>query len=200
MFHGNGEWSAERPENVSAFTRRGFRVFLYEYPGYGGRPGYPDEKGIVSDARALIRSLDQAGFGPVYVWGESLGSGVSAAVCADPTLPVHGLALLMPWDTLAHAALSHYPFFPISLLLREKYDSLANLEHFKHPICIVHGNEDPVIPSSLSLNLFAHLPDPKKIILEKGYGHGDWPREANLSWWDDVLNFIAPPERALVGR
>jgi len=197
MFHGNGECCLERTENVEAFTRRGFRVFLYEYPGYGGRSGRPSEAGIVPDAQALIRSLDQAGYGPIYVWGESLGSGVSAAVCADPTLPVHGLVLMMPWDTLAGAALAHYPIIPVSWLLKDKYDSITNLQHFQHPICVVRGDQDQVIPPSLTLNLFAHLPNPKKIILEEHFGHGDWPRTPDLSWWDEALNFIAPP-RVLV--
>ena len=199
VFHGNGSWAWARTSYVNAITRRGFRVFLYEYPGYGGRPGRPSEATIVPDAQALIRSLDQAGYGPVYVWGESLGAGVAAAVCADSTLPVQGLVLLTPWDTLAHAASAHYPYVPVSLLLREKYDSIANLEHFKHPICVVRSTEDEIIPPPLTLNLFAHLPDPKKIILQEGYGHDNWPSLPELSWWDDALNFIAPPERALVG-
>ena len=47
-------------------------------------------------------------------------------------------------------------------------------------------------PPPLSLNLFAHLPEPKKIILKEGYGHGDWPDSPELAWWDDALDFIAP--------
>ncbi len=200
FFHGNGEWCVDRTWDADAIARRGFRVFLYEYPGFGGRPGIPSETAIVPDARALIRSLDQAGYGPIYVWGESLGTGISAAVCADTTLPVHGLALLMPWDNLANVGLSMYPCVPVRWLLVDKYDSIANLEHFKHPVCVMRGDRDGVIPPSLTLNFFAHLSNPKKMILEKGFGHGNWPRSPELSWWDDVLNFIAPPEKALVGK
>jgi pimeloyl-ACP methyl ester carboxylesterase len=192
VFHGNGEYAWERPEQVEAFTRRGFRVFLYEYPGYGGRPGRPSEKTIVPDAQALIRALDQAGYGPIYVWGQSLGSGVAAAVCADASLPIHGLTLVTPWDNIANVGLSFYPYLPIRLLMIDKYDSIGNLEHFRHPICLIRGDQDPVIPPALSLNLFAHLPDPKKMILKAGYGHGDWPDSPELAWWDDALDFIAP--------
>jgi pimeloyl-ACP methyl ester carboxylesterase len=199
VFHGNGDWAWARTSYVDAITRRGFRAFLYEYPGYGGRPGRPGEETIVPDARALIHSLDQAGYGPIYIWGESLGAGVAASVCADSTLPVQGLILLTPWDTLAHAASAHYPYVPVSLLLKDKYDSIANLQHFRHPICIVRSTEDEIIPPPLTLNLFAHLPNPKKIILQEGYGHNNWPSSPDLSWWDEALNFIAPPERALVG-
>jgi pimeloyl-ACP methyl ester carboxylesterase len=192
VFHGNGGKAYQRDNYVDAFRPRGFRTFLYEYPGYGGRPGHPREALIVPDARALIRQLDAMGFGPVYVWGESLGSGVAASVVADPALPVHGLVLMMPWDNLANVATYRFPFIPAKLLLHDTYDSVGNLEHFRHPICVIRGDIDPVIPPALTLNLFAHLPDPKLMILEKGYGHGDWPDEANLPWWDEALDFIAP--------
>jgi len=192
VFHGNGGWALGRLAYVDAFTRRGFRVFLYEYPGYGGRPGRPGEAAIVPDARALIRSLDQAGYGPIYVWGESLGAGVGGAVCADPTLPVHGVGLVTPWDNIANVGLSIYPYVPVRLLMIDKYDTIANLEHFHHPICVIRSEHDEIIPPALTLNLFAHLPEPKKIILLAGVGHNDWPRSPELAWWDDALNFIAP--------
>lgn len=192
VFHGNGAWAGQRTVYVQAFTRRGFRVFLYEYPGYGGRPGTPCEKSIVPDARAAIRALDKSGFGPIYVWGESLGSGVAASVCADPDLPVRGLVLLTAWDTVANVGHYRYPFIPVKWLMTDTYDSIANLEHFHHPICIVRCTKDEIIPAALTINLFAHLPEPKKLILQEGYGHDDWPSAPELSWWDDALNFVAP--------
>jgi len=192
VFHGNGGWAGDRTEYPDAFSKRGFRTFLYEYPGYGGRPGHPREATIVPDARALIRELDADGYGPVYVWGESLGSGVAASVCGDPRLPVHGLALMMPWDTIADVATYRFPFIPARWLMHDTYDSIANLARFHHPICVIRGDQDDTVPPALTLNLFAHLPNPRLMILQKGYGHGDWPSEPNLPWWDEALNFIAP--------
>ncbi len=192
VFHGNGDTAYDRSYYVDAFRARGFRTFLYEYPGYGGRPGHPREATIVPDARALIRELDAKELGPVYVWGESLGSGVAASVVADPTLPVHGLVLMMPWDTLANVALSRFPYIPVRLFLHDTYDTTGNLAHFHHPICVLRGDRDSIILPALTLNLFAHLPEPKLMILQSGYGHGDWPAEPNLAWWDEALDFIAP--------
>ena len=191
-FHGNGGAAYERTAYVDAFTPRGFRTFLYEYPGYGGRPGTPGEAAIVPDARALICELDRAGDGPIYVWGESLGAGVAASVCADPGLHVQGLALVTPWDTLTNVAQSHYPWFPVRLLLVDRYDSVGNLPHFGHPICVIRSSEDEIIPPACSINLYNRLPEPKTVIVQDGYGHNDWPRGPELSWWDDALDFIAP--------
>ena len=191
VFHGNAGCAFDRGYYVEAFARRGFRTFLYEYPGYGGRPGRPSAASIVDDAQKLITSLGRSGYGPIYVWGESVGSGVAAAVCQNPTLPVHGLALLTPWDSLTHAAAAHYPFVPVSLLLWDKYDSVANLEHFGHPVCVICSTKDAILPLPLGLNLFAHLSEPKKLILQEGYGHNDWPSTPDLTWWDEALDFIA---------
>jgi pimeloyl-ACP methyl ester carboxylesterase len=192
LFHGNGEFAWMRPEEVDALTRRGFRVFLYEYPGFGGRPGKPSEKVIVPDAQAVVRALAQAGYGPIYVWGQSLGAGVAAAVCADTSLPVQGLVLLTPWDNIANVGLSYYPYIPVRLLMIDKYDSIANLQSFAHPICVIRSENDEIIPPPLSLNLYAQIPESKKLIVFNGYGHNDWPDSPELSWWDDALDFIAP--------
>ena len=192
FFHGNGEAVWSWAGVVPAFTSRGFRVFMYEYPGYGGRPGVPSEKTIVPDARAVVRALAEAGYGPIYLWGMSLGSGVAAAVCADASLPIKGLTLSTPWDTLPNVGASYYPFLPVRLFMVDQYNSIANLQHFGHPVCVIYGDRDDTIYPALSLNLFAKLPEPKKLILKAGYGHGDWPDSSDQAWWDEALDYIAP--------
>lgn len=192
LFHGNGGWALYRAQYITALNARGFRIFLYEYPGYGGRSGRPSEATIVPDARNVIRALEKSGSGPIYIWGESLGAGVAASVCADETMPVHGLVLLTPWDTLAHTAALHFPFIPVGMLLEDKYDSVANLATFRHPVCEVRCTGDKLIYPSINLNLYQHLHEPKKMVVLENCGHDDWPYGPDLKWWDDALNFIAP--------
>jgi hypothetical protein len=88
LLHGNGDNAWQCMGEAETLKARGFRTLLYEYPGYGSRPGSPSERTIVPDVREVVRAVDQAGLGPVYLLGESLGSGVAAAACADETLPV----------------------------------------------------------------------------------------------------------------
>jgi len=200
FFHGNGEMAWDRAEDVEGMTQRGFRVFLYEYPGYGSRPGRPSEATIVPDAEALVDSLAKAGYGPIYLWGQSLGTGVAAEVCADKSLPIQGLTLVAPWDTIRNVGAGFYPYLPVRYLMRDKYDSIANLQDFGHPICVIRGDHDEVILPERTLNLYAHLPEPKKMILMAGHGHGDWSYGANESWWDEALDFIAPKASASPAR
>ena len=192
LLHGNGEYAWDDASEAQELKNRGFRTLLYEYPGYGSRPDSPSEKSIVPDVRTVIRAVDAAGLGPVYLWGQSLGSGVAAAACADETLPVHGLVLLLPWDTLPNAGSAHYPIVPVHWLMTDRYDSVANLAHFTHPICLLRADQDEVVPPRLSINLYAHLPEPKKEVVFKNCGHNSWPGETPDSWWDDALDFVAP--------
>jgi len=192
VVHGNGEYAWDHIDTAGALKQRGFRAYLYEYPGYGGRPGSPSERTIVPELRAVIRALDKGGYGPVYLWGQSLGAGVAAAACADESLPLHGLLLITPWDTGPHAAATHYPFVPVGLLMTDRYDSLANLAHFAHPIFLARSDHDEVIPPPLSLNLYAHLPEPKKELVFQDAGHNSWPGSTPNSWLDEALDFIAP--------
>jgi pimeloyl-ACP methyl ester carboxylesterase len=83
------------------------------------------------------------------------------------------------------------------MLLWDRYDSVANLQHFPHPICVVCSEKDEVLPVQLGLNLYAQLPGPKKLIMQPGCGHNDWPNSSGLAWWDEALDFIAPPKIVL---
>jgi alpha-beta hydrolase superfamily lysophospholipase len=192
LVHGNGDFAWEQAAFAVDLSRRGFRTYLYEYPGYGGRPGSPSERTIVPDLQALIRALDKAGLGPVYLWGHSLGAGVAAAACADESLPVHGLLLITPWDTLPNVGASQYPFIPVHWFMTDRYDSVANLAHFAHPIFLARSDHDEIIPPRLSINLYAHLPEPKQELVFANAGHNTWPGTTSASWLDEALDFIAP--------
>jgi len=194
VLHGNGEYAYYHADTATDLRRHGFRALLYEYPGYCGRSGTPSEKTIVPEVRAIIRALDKAGLGPIYIWGQSLGAGVAAAACADPSLPVKGLLLITPWDTLPNVGASVYPFIPVHLLMTDRYDSVANLAHFQHPIFLARSGDDDVIPPRLSMHLYATLPEPKKEIVFPGAHHNDWPLVAPPGWLEEALDFIAPKD------
>ena len=120
---------------------------------------------------------------------------MAAAACADPALPVHGLMLLMPFDSLWRVAAAHYWGFPVRLMIHDHYDLGAESRPaFRHPICIIAGSADDIVPPWSTNALFAALPDPKKMIIEQGYGHGDWSRDPGETWWGEALDFIAPPK------
>ena len=112
VFHGNAGSARDRGYYLAALERRGYRVVLAEYPGYGGRDGELGESSFVVDGRETARRALAEFGGPLWLWGESLGAGVAAAVATEPALPVAGVVLITPWGSLPDLAQALYWYLP----------------------------------------------------------------------------------------
>lgn len=191
LFHGNGGTAYDRAFYVPPFQALGFRVIPAEYPKYGGRPGKVGEKPFVADALKTA-TLACREFGePIYLAGESLGCGVAAAVAKQTDVPVAGIILITPWDTLAAVAKSLFPFLPVQLVLTDKYDSIGNLKSFRNRIAVVGAERDEILPVRHAVNLYHHLPEgKKKLWIIRGAGHNDWPLHTDVSLFREVTDFV----------
>jgi uncharacterized protein len=191
LFHGNGGAAYDRGFYLEPLTKLGFRVILAEYPKYGGRHGKVGEKPFVADGLETVRlAFDQYG-APLYLLGESLGCGVAAAIARQTSVPIAGIILITPWDTLAAVAKSLFPFLPVKMLLTDKYDSIENLKDFPKNISVVGAELDEILPIQHARNLFASLPEGKKRLwVIPGAGHNDWPFHADTSLFKEITEFV----------
>jgi uncharacterized protein len=191
IFHGNGGTALDRGFYLEPLTKLGFRVILAEYPQYGGRPGKVGEKPFVADGLETVHLAYELYGEPLYLQGESLGCGVAAAVSKRASIPIAGIILITPWDTLAAVAKALFPFLPVSLLLTDKYDSIGNLKSFREKISVVGAEQDDILPINHAHNLYQSLPEGKKRMwVIKGAGHNDWPYFADESLWKEVTDFV----------
>src|SRR5258708_32908411 len=89
----------------------------------------------------------------------SLGSGVAVHLAAHRLL--RGVILVSPPDSIAEVAKRHYPFLPVSLMLRHRFDSLSRAPQIEAPLLCLVAAEDRVIPAAHSRALFAAWRGPK---------------------------------------
>ena len=195
VWHGNGGSALQRTYFTLALERRGYRVLLAEYPGYGGRPGRLSENSFVTDALETLEMARKAWPGPVFVLGESLGCGVAAAAAGRAPW-VAGAALITPWRTLPELAQSKYWYFPARWLVRDKYDSEQALAGFRKPVAVLLAGADEVIPIGQGRRLYESIRAPKRLWVFDNAGHNTWPVDAGEGWWDEVISFLHPPEPA----
>ncbi|MDD1626324.1 MAG: alpha/beta hydrolase, partial [Methylococcaceae bacterium] len=98
VFHGNAGSAINRIYYLQALENLGYRVILAEYPGYGARKGSPSETTLISNGvETLKQALHDFG-GPVFLWGESLGSGVVGGIMQTGQIQVKGIVLVAPFD------------------------------------------------------------------------------------------------------
>ncbi len=149
-------------------------VVALNYRGYGRSQGKPGEAALVADAllaydRVLARAdLDTA---RIALHGRSLGSGVAVALAAQR--PVRALVLTAPFESLAAVAQSHYPWAPVGLFLRHRFDSIALAPGLKVPVLVVTASGDTVVPPAHADRLAASWGGPVQALRLERRDHND---------------------------
>ena len=193
VFHGNAGTAADRSFYIKALSPLGYRVILAEYPMYGARGGKLGEESFVKDALETLSLTHQQYGGPLFLIGESLGCGVAAAAAKDTSVKIDGIILITPWDTLLSVAKAKFPWLPVRLLMKDKYDSIGNLKGYQGRIAIIGAERDEIIPIVHATSLYQSLSGSKAMWVIKGVGHNDWPMSVNEAWWDEIMKFIDVP-------
>lgn len=167
-FGGNAEdVSQDMPDLTNAFPHNA--IYLLHYPGYGGSSGSPTQQAIFADALALFDRV-HAEHPHIVLIGRSLGTGVAVWIASQR--PVARLVLVTPYDSLADAAAPQYPFFPVRLLLRDKYESWRYAPRVTAPTRIIVAEDDELIPRSSSDLLRTRFrPGIASYVLVPGVGH-----------------------------
>lgn len=104
----------------------------------------------------------------VCITGRSVGSGPSVWL-ASQTKPA-GLILFAPFKSTFTTAFDlPFPLFP-----RDRFPNLKRIRSFEHPLLVIHGEDDEVIPVSHGRELVRASPSAdKKIHQIAGARHND---------------------------
>jgi pimeloyl-ACP methyl ester carboxylesterase len=152
-FGGNAEnVSYTLPVLTSAFPERA--LYLMNYRGYGGSTGQPTEAALVADALALFDKI-HAEHGDVVVMGRSLGSGV--AIHLASLRPASRLVLVTPYNSIQDLAAKQYSYFPVRLLMRDKFESWKYAPQIAVPTLVIAAEHDRVIPRESTEALLTHF-------------------------------------------
>jgi len=191
VFHGNAGSATDRTYYSDGLENQGYRVILAEYPGYAARNGAPSEQALIADG---IQTAKQAlkYFGePIFLWGESLGSGVAGGIVQSGQIPVKGIVLVTPFNSMADVAQHHYWFFLAKWLIRDKFDNIKSLQNYSGNTAMLLAEQDEIIPNKYSLKLFESLPHRKKLWTFNNAGHNTLPLNQKLPWWQEVMLFVS---------
>ena len=169
-FGGNAESMAQSADYIAQQFPE-FTCYLMDYRGYGSSTGEPSEEALYKDALALYDTVKPK-HGRISIGGRSLGSGIATYVAARRE--VAKLALITPYDSIEAVAQDRYPMYPMSLLLKDNYNSIANVKKIKAKTFIVMAENDKVIPKKHTLKLIeAFKKEQLTTAVIKNRGHND---------------------------
>jgi pimeloyl-ACP methyl ester carboxylesterase len=158
---------------------------LVDYRGYGSSGGSPSERALTEDA---LRWYDQISpqYKNTYVFGRSLGSGVAVQLAAQR--PVAGVVLVAPFDSLVEVGKRHYPFLPVSWMLKHRFDSLALAPKIMAPLLCIVAVDDEIIPVAHAKRLYDAWGGEKRWVGLEGAGHNSTDNAAN--YWTSIAAFL----------
>lgn len=169
-FAGNGGALALRADRYRELADAGFGVLAVSYRGYGGSSGRPSERALIADAHTALDWLGQrAPAERTAVFGESLGSGVAIALAAERE--VGGLLLDSPYNSIEGVAARLYPWLPVRLLARNRFDSGRRIRSVAEPVLMVHCDGDALIPLDEARRLKANAGANVELMVLPGCSH-----------------------------
>ena len=176
--HGTGLNIGANINQSYRFRQLGFSVLLIDYRGYGRSQGsFPKESQVYEDAEIAYNYLvkqPQLLPSQILFYGHSMGGAVAIELAIRHP-EAAGLIVQNSFTSMLDMVESNafMRFFPVRLLLTQRFDSLAKVKSLRMPILFVHGIADPFVPATMSKKLYASSPESKKLLLVPNARHNN---------------------------
>lgn len=168
----------------------GWSVALLNYRGFGRSGGKPSEKAIYADALQafdFFTGRDDVDRSRVVLFGRSLGTGVATYVARHR--PVSGVILASPYDSIASIGQKTFPYLPVKLVLRNRFDAAALAPSVKAPLLACIAANDTTVAPWHSYRLVERWGGPRTVVVVADSTHNSMLYTA--TYWKNICDFLA---------
>jgi len=161
FFHGNAGKIDNRIYKLNELSKLDLNYLIFAYRGFSGNEGKPSEKGLYKDARAVKYwlNLNNIKDSEIILYGESLGTAIAVDLAKE--FNFSGIILESPFTSMVELAKKYYPYLPVKLVLKDKYETIRKLDQINSPILIMHGAKDTIVPFEMGLKIYEIVNSPK---------------------------------------
>lgn len=188
IFHGNAGNAAMRHYYFNLVPKK-YHIIVAEYPGFGlNSEKELGKESILNDARILVADVKKRSKGEVVLIGESLGTGVASEMAKE--FNIEKLFLITPYSSIADVAQKRYWYLPISLLIKDNFNSMQSLEEYKGKTLLLISEKDKVIPPEFADKLYKNISGRKDKIVVANAGHSSWMKNMTPEQVNKVNTFL----------
>ena len=163
--HGNARNLSTRGRLINILSEDDRGLLIFSWGGFGQSTGKPSEQSFYDDARAVFdwlakeHNLESS---DLIIYGESLGTGVAVQLATERDFK--GVILAAPYTSIAQMAANDYPWLPVNLLLKHRFDSIDKIQDVDEPLVVMHSTDDDTIPYEQGVRLFKEAKEPKRFM------------------------------------
>jgi fermentation-respiration switch protein FrsA (DUF1100 family) len=160
-FHGNAGSLENRIHKLNHFKNMNINFLIIAWRGFSGNNGKPTEEGLYIDGKSAIDWLIKKGVDEknLILYGESLGTGVATHLAQNKNYA--GVILETPFTSMIDTAKKFYPYIPVSLLLKDKFENYKKIKNINSPILVMHGEVDQIVPFFMGKKIYELANEPK---------------------------------------
>ena len=160
-FHGNAGKLENRIHKLNHFKDMDVNFLIIAWRGFSGNDGKPSEENLYIDGNSSIKWLKNLGLSEkdIIIYGESLGTGVATEIAKNNNFA--GLVLETPFTSMIEAAKNFYPYIPVRILLRDKYENDKKIKNINIPVFVMHGEADQIVPFWMGKKIYEMANQPK---------------------------------------
>ena len=171
-FHGNKNNVEHYAPFVPAFTKKGYEVWMPDYPGFGKSTGEFTETKLYSIAYEIQKMAAlKYGSDSLIIYGKSLGTAIAAY--AASVKPCKMLILETPYYSIPSLFKSYAFMYPASAMSKYELPTYQFLQEVKSPVTIFHGTGDWVVPYRSGVKLKQFLKPGDQFVKIDGGSHND---------------------------
>jgi len=173
IFHGNAGNACDRTYFLDLLKEFNSNLVVFEYPGYGKDLNAPGETLFLKQALELIlhiKKTDRDSL-PIYLMGESLGTGVATWIATRTD--IRGLILISSYTSIAQVAQHHYFWLPVKFLMKHKFLAHTWAGQTQTPVILFHGVNDDIIPVHFARHQILNFKGEKELVEIPNCGHND---------------------------
>ena len=170
-FHGNAGKLENRIHKLNHFKDMDVNFLIISWRGFSGNSGKPTEKGLYEDGKSTIDWLKNIGLSDkdIVLYGESLGTGIATHIAQNRKFA--GLVLETPFTSMVDAAKNVYPYIPVGILLKDRYENEKKIKHINIPVLVMHGEADQIVPFKMGKKIYEIANKPKYSYFTKYDNH-----------------------------
>jgi len=170
-FHGNAGKLENRIHKLNHFKDIDVNFLIISWRGFSGNSGKPTETGLYEDGKSTIDWLKNIGLSDkdIVLYGESLGTGIATHIAQNRKFA--GLVLETPFTSMVDAAKKVYPYIPVGLLLKDRFENEKKIKNINIPVLVMHGEADQIVPFKMGKKIYEIANKPKYSYFTKHDNH-----------------------------